>query len=125
MKFPSPPEKYSAGYLQQLDGRTGVAQVMRARYDALTSDLGGASRLSYQQRSLIERALWLEYWLGQQEQTLANGGDFDVGKWVQACNGLQGIFAKLGLDRVAHDVPDLAAYLAKAKSTANAKEGEQ
>ena len=51
MRFPSPPEKYSAGYLQQLDGRTGVAQVMRARYDALTSDLGGASRLSYQQRA--------------------------------------------------------------------------
>lgn len=105
------PEKYSPGYLDDLDGRLAVAQVMRERYRAFTDDLGGADRLSYAQRSLVERALWLEYWLADQEQNLARGNEFDVGKWVQAANSLQGILTKLGLDRVAREVPDLADFL--------------
>jgi len=105
------PENYSPGYLDDLDGRLAVAQVMRERYRAFTDDLGGADRLSYAQRSLVERALWLEYWLADQEQSLARGNEFDVGKWVQAANSLQGILTKLGLDRVAREVPDLADFL--------------
>lgn len=108
------PEKYAPGYLAELDGRYAVAQVMRERYRAFTDDLGGADRLSYAKRSLVERALWLEYWLAQQEQSLAKGKDFDVGKWTQAANSLQGILTKLGLDRQAKDVPNLQDYL-KAK----------
>lgn len=109
------PENYTPGYLNGLDGRMAVAQVMRDRFRAFTDDLGGADHLSYAQRSLVERALWLEYWLADQEQNLARGTEFDVGKWVQAANSLQGILTKLGLDRVAHEVPDLAEYL-KARS---------
>jgi len=111
------PEKYAPGYLDELDGRLAVAQVMRERYRAFTDDLGGADRLSYAQRSLVERALWLEYWLAEQEQSLARGADFDVGKWVQAANSLQGILTKLGLDRQAKDVPDLHTYM-KQRATA-------
>lgn len=98
------PQDYTPGFMQQLDARTAVAQTLQLRYDALTADLGGVESLSYQQRSLVERALWLEYWLQQQEVELANGGEFDAGKWTQACNALQGIYSKLGLQRVAHDV---------------------
>lgn len=112
------PEKYTPGYLNALDGRLGVAQVMRERYRAYTDDLGGADRLSYAQRSLVERALWLEYWLAQQEEQLARGQDFDIGKWVQAANALQGILTKLGLNRVARDVPSLHEYLAKREAKA-------
>ena len=114
-KTPAPPPKFAQGWIAELDGRYAVAQVMRERYQAFTDDLGGADRLSYAQRSLVERALWLEYWLQSQEQTLAAGGDFDVARWTQAANSLQGILAKLGLDRQARDVPDLAQYL-KAKA---------
>lgn len=106
------PEKFTSDWLTTLDGRTAVAQVMRERWQAFTDDLGGADRMSYAQRSLCERALWLEYWMQQQEQALAAGGDFDVGKWTQAANSLQGIMAKLGLDRVARDV-SLADFLSK------------
>lgn len=106
------PAKFATGWLEQLDGRTGIAQAMRERHRAFTDDLGGIQRLSYAQRSLVERALWLEFWLQQQEQALASGGEFDVGRWTQAANALQGILAKLGLDRVAKDAPDLAAFLA-------------
>ncbi len=106
------PEKFDRGFLETLDGRTGIAQAMRERYQAMTNDLGGADRLSYAQRSLVERALWLEYWLAQQERLLATGQNeaFDVGKWTQAANSLQGIYSKLGLQRVARDVPTLAEY---------------
>lgn len=105
------PEKYTPGYLDDLDGRLAVAQVMRERYRVFTDDLGGADRLSYAKRSLVERALWLEYWLSQQEQSLATGSDFDVGKWVQAANSLQGILTKLGLDRQAKDIPNLSDFI--------------
>tara|TARA_R110001592_G_scaffold59472_4_gene180536 strand:- start:31 stop:384 length:354 start_codon:yes stop_codon:yes gene_type:complete len=105
------PETFAPGYLDRMDGRYAVAQVMRERYRAFTDDLGGASRLSYAKRSLVERALWLEYWLAQQEQALAKGEVFDVGKWTQAANSLQGILTKLGLDRQAKDVPNLQDYL--------------
>lgn len=110
-KQQTPPAKFTTGWLSQLDGRTGVAQVMRERYNAFTDDLGGAETLSYGQRSLVERALWLEYWLAQQEQNLATGADFDVGKWTQAANSLQGILTKLGLERRSKDVPNLQDYL--------------
>lgn len=103
-KLQAPPEKYSQGWLDELDGRTGIAQAMRDRYKAFTDDLGGVDRLSYGQRSLVERALWLEYWLAKQEQSLAKNEGFDVGKWVQGANSLQGIVSKLGLTRQAREV---------------------
>ena len=107
----TPPERFAPNWLDTLDGRTGIAQEMRQRYQTITGDLGGDDRLSYAQRSLVSRALWLEYWLQQQERTLATGGEFDVGKWVQAANSLQGILSKLGLERQSKDVPNLHDYL--------------
>ena len=117
MTHKTPPKKFNTGWLSELDGRTAIAQVMRERYRAFTDDLGGSDSLSYAKRSLVERALWLEYWLAEQEQALAKGHDFDVGKWTQAANALQGILTKLGLDRQAKDVPNLHDYLAQ-KATA-------
>ena len=111
------PEKYSPGYLDNLDGRLAIAQVMRERFRAFTDDLGGADTLSYAKRSLVERALWLEYWLAEQEQALAKGQDFDVARWTQAANALQGILSKLGLERQAKDLPSLNEYLARKAST--------
>jgi len=117
MTHKTPPKKFNTGWLSELDGRTAIAQEMRERFRAFTDDLGGAETLSYAKRSLVERALWLEFWLAQQEQALAGGSDFDVGKWTQAANALQGILSKLGLDRQAKDVPSLNEYLARKAST--------
>jgi len=117
MTTQAPPSKFNTGWLSELDGRTAIAQEMRERFRAFTDDLGGADTLSYAKRSLVERALWLEFWLAQQEQALAGGSDFDVGKWTQAANALQGILSKLGLDRRAKDVPSLNEYLARKAST--------
>ena len=112
----SVPAKYSTGFLDNLDGRLGVARDLRQRFEMLTGDLGGSDSLSYAQRSLCERALFLEFWLARQEATLANGGKFEIGPWVQATNSLQGIFAKLGLKRVAKDVPSVTEFLKNYKA---------
>ena len=112
----SVPAKYGSGFLDNLDGRLGVARELRGRFEALTADLGGVDNLSYAQRSLCERALFLEFWLARSEATLANGGKFEVGPWVQATNSLQGIFAKLGLKRVAKDVPSVTEFLKNYKA---------
>ena len=103
-RFKQPPEVYHGGWMSRLYGRTAIAGEMENRYQALTDDLGGVMRLSYAQRSLCERALWLEFWLANMERQLASGGEFEIGKWTQACNSLQGVFAKLGLERKAHDI---------------------
>ncbi len=91
--------KFTTGWRSELDKRTALAQVMRERYLEFTDDLGGADSLTYAKRSLVERVLWLEYWLAQQERALAQGEEFDVGRWTQAVNALQGILSKLGLER--------------------------
>jgi hypothetical protein len=117
-KAGTPPDKFAHGWLDKLDGRYATAQQMRERYQAFSDDLGGNASLSYMQRSLVERALWLEYWLSQQEQQLATGGEFEVGKWTQAANSLQGILSKLGLQRIARDVPTLNEYLSKRREAA-------
>lgn len=107
------PDKYARGWLDGLDYRTALARQMRDRYKSLTDDMGGVDALSYAQRSLCERALWLEYWLSQQEKELAEGGELDVARWTQGCNSLQGILYKLGLERKARDVPSLQEFMAK------------
>lgn len=105
------PAQYEAGWLDQLDGRRNLSKQMRTRFDEVCTDLGGRDALSYMQRSLVERALWLEYWLAHQERELAKGADFDVSRWIQAANSLQGIYSRLGLERRARDVPSLQDYL--------------
>lgn len=109
-RLQQPPDKFSQGWLDQLDGRTGIAQVMRSRFREFTDDLGGIEHLSYAQRSLVERALWLEYWLADQERALACGEEFNVNRWIQGANSLQGLLSKLGLQRQAKDV-SLGEYL--------------
>ena len=105
------PDKHSPGWLETLDHRTALARDLHARYREVCKDLGGVDSLSYMQRSLIERGIWLEYWLANQERELATGGDFDVSRWIQAANSLQGIYSRLGLERRQRDVPDLREYL--------------
>lgn len=109
-----PNSTYKTDWLKQIDGRTSIAQELKQRHLALCNDLGGYDILSYQQKALIDRAIFLEFHLQQEELKLANGAEFDSGKWVQAANALNGLFNRLGLARQAKEV-DLTEYV-KAKS---------
>ena len=100
----APPTHYERGFLDKLDGRSSVAVTVRDQWAQMTADLGGVDQLSLAQTMLVERAIWLHYWLRQEEQKLATGGEFDVGKVAAATNSLQGVLAKLGLQRVAREI---------------------
>lgn len=112
------PTQFQTGWLGELDGRQSLAKELRQRFQSLCTDLGGLDTLSYSQRSLVERAIWLELWLSREEQQLAKGKEFDVGRWTQGCNALLGVLKNLGLERRQKDVPDLQTYLRNKKATA-------
>jgi hypothetical protein len=123
-KNPEIPQKQRAvalefrrGWLDELDGRLGLARDLRARFDEIAADLGGIETLSYARRSLIERALWAEFWISRQERDLAEGREIDVGRYTQAVNSLQGLFSRIGLDRVAKRVPSLSEYLKRREAS--------
>jgi hypothetical protein len=111
------PSEFTPRFLEHLDGRTVTARILRERLDNLQNDLGGEAHLSYQQRSLCRRAIWLETVIETSEAQAATGEAVDIGKQVQALNSLIGLYRALGLERKARDVPDLQAYLAR-KATA-------
>jgi len=56
--------RFEPGFVAKLDGRTEVARMLRANYELIVADLGGEDELSYFQRSLIERALWMSAFAG-------------------------------------------------------------
>lgn len=107
------PASFTPGFIANLDQRTGIAQLMGDRFQELTADLGGVDRLSYSQKLLAEKALWIQHYMGLQEAQLAAGkfNEFDAGKYSALLNSLQGVLAKLGLQRVARDVQSLGDYL--------------
>ena len=105
------PPNYSADWIEKLDGRTSLARAVSDRLAHLESDLGGHDALSYQQRSLAKRVIWMEAVIEQQEAAIARGEEVDQGKLTQAVNSLIGLLKTLGLERKAKEVPDLASYL--------------
>lgn len=110
--------RYQRSWLDRLDARHNLTRELRERFDEICADLGGRDALSYMQRSLVERALWLEHWLANQERELSKGGEFDVSRWIQAANSLQGIYSRLGLERKAKQAPDLPTYLRQREASA-------
>ena len=105
------PATYNGDWLERLDGRTAIAKAISQRLRALETDLGGHDALSYQQRSLVKRAVWMEAIIEQQESALSRGEAVDQGKLTQAVNSLMGLLKTLGLERIARDVPTLNEYL--------------
>ena len=105
------PQRYAADWIEKLDGRTTLAKVVQSRLAELQADLGGLHSLSYQERSLTRRAVWLEALIESREAALARGEEIEEGAHVQSVNALMGVWKALGLQRRAKDVTDLQAYL--------------
>lgn len=91
--------KHKADWLKLMDKRTSISQDLERRREDLCNDLGGIDTLSYQQLTMIDRCIFLEYYLQKEEVKLVNNDDFDSGKWIQACNSLNGLISKLGIEK--------------------------
>lgn len=98
------PASYSPDWIEALDGRTTLARAVQNRLANLETDLGGRAALSYQQRSLCKRAIWMEAVIEQLEAGLARGEEVDLGRMTQATNTLIGLMKTLGLKRQAREV---------------------
>lgn len=104
------PAKFSENFLEGLDQRCRVAKELKARLDELMQDLGGEGALSYQQKSLCKRAVFLEATIESREAAIAKGETVDLGPLVQAVNSLIGAFRILGLHRRSKEI-NLHEYL--------------
>jgi hypothetical protein len=98
------PSKYEENFIFKLDKRLDITHELIAKFKRIEDDLGGDSSLSYLQQSLIQRYLFLEYWLQETEKKLIKGKEVDIGKWVQSINSAQGVIAKLGLEKKPKDI---------------------
>src|SRR4051812_3175277 len=88
------PDRYVPGFLAKLDGRTEIAQRLRANYVAIAEDLGGEPQLSHVKASLVERFVFLEAVLNKIENDLATdplGTANQLGRWIQGLNSLNGL----------------------------------
>ena len=107
------PDRFTPKFLEHLDGRTKAAQVLRQRLEDLHADLGGEEVLSYQQKSIARRVIWLECFIETQEIAVAEGAEPDINKIIHSMNTLISLFRLLGIQRQIADVPQLHEYLAK------------
>jgi len=102
------PEKFRAGFLSALDGRTDLAKALRANYEAVVADAGGRDEVGHVKAALVERFVWLEAILQTLEQEMAQGkidkGEA-LGRWIQAVNALSGLAKVLGVERRSSSMP--------------------
>lgn len=93
------PSRYDERFTEQLDGRFRIAREVRGRLAAVHADLGGEESLSYLQRSLAKRYVWLELHHEADEALIARGQTVDIGKHTQRLNSLIGLARTLGIER--------------------------
>jgi hypothetical protein len=102
-----------AKLLPATDGRSMTARRFRDLVEFISSDLGGADRLSEGERQLIRRAAALSAECERQEALWARGeAAFDIAAYSTLTNALRRVLWTLGLKRVPRDVtPGSAASL--------------
>jgi hypothetical protein len=104
------PVRYGQDFVTLLDGRCRLSRTVRARLQALVSDLGGEGGLSHQQKSMCKRAIWIELLVEDQESRVAAGEGVDGALHTQLVTSLLAIFKALGLKRQAREAK-LSDYL--------------
>ena len=108
-------KRFRADFFQRMDGRVTAVKALRERFNALTTDLGGLDNLSYQEKTLCKRAIFLERHIEGMELLVTKGGAVEVHSYIASINALSGILSRIGLKRRAKQI-SLRDYLTSAKS---------
>lgn len=93
------------------DARLAVVRCIKRRYELLKDHAGGDE--SFQRDLLCQRLAFISIILETQEVRAAEGGNLDLGAYVQAVNALQGLLKTLGLERRVKQAGDLHAYVSQ------------
>ena len=102
--------------LAHVDGRTAIARRYRDVAGSLIADHGGADRLSEARLQLVRRLAGLCVLCESVEARIADGAkDVDLTAYSQLCNTMSRIATRLGLNRVAKEVPSLQQFLEQRK----------
>lgn len=100
------PLRFRPGFLSDLDGRSDLARTLRANYEEIVADVGGA--VSHVKGVLAERFVWLTAIVQTLEHQMAKG-ECDraetLGRWIQATNALTGLAKVLGIERSRKAMP--------------------
>lgn len=121
MAVPSPyrlPTTFVPEFWGYLDGRSGAAQELRRRYEALKKDAGVNS---VAKDVLCQRAIFVATQLESMEVTAARTGKLHHGRYMQAINTLIGLLKCLGLEP-AEAVPTLTLDQVKSRVANKGKE---
>ena len=97
------PTKFDPDFMERLSKRYSLTRIVQARRDALEAHCGGGD-LSYVQRSLIKRTVWLELLIESYEQKVASGEPVDIGALTQLNNTLKGLYKDLGIRSTARPI---------------------
>jgi len=97
------PSQYEPGWIAKLDQRYTLGRAIKARLKASMTDLGGPESLSYQQRALCQRVVFMEGVLESHEAAFIRGRKIDTSSYVATINSLVGLLKALGLKRVARE----------------------
>jgi hypothetical protein len=106
------PAKFDPDFMERLSRRYSLTRVVQARREALEAHCGGD--LSYIQRSLVKRTVWLELLTESYEQKVASGESVDVGALTQLNNTLKGLYKDLGLKPMARPIRTLRDIMSEA-----------
>jgi hypothetical protein len=108
------PDKFSPGFLAEMDRRTDIFKTLHSNYQEIVQDAGGQPNLAHIMISLIERFVFLEAICQHLEKQIVENPKKTVlvNRWIQAVNSLQGLACRIGLERRVSDTPVLKAYLA-------------
>lgn len=92
----SVPTRFDPDFAERLSKRYSLTRIVQERREALEAHWGG-SDLSYVQRALVKRVVWLELITETYEQRVANGEQIDVGALTQLNNTLKGYYKEIGI----------------------------
>ena len=106
---------WSHDFLTHIDGNCSLGYALRQRHQALQDHVSGGDpdRLTYPQRSLIRRVLWLEARIERDEEGFALGKPLSPGSHATLLNSLVAIYKMLGIEPKVKHVSSIKDYIAE------------
>jgi hypothetical protein len=108
--------------LPNVDGRSLIARRYRDIASAILLDQGGIDQCSEQRQQLIRRFAACSVISEQAEAALARGEKIDISEHSLLCSTLTRLAQRIGIDRIAKNIPSVSDYIASLQHKQAAEE---